>query len=134
MSNTISFSVELTTIDCGQCGATYAISEKYRVHKYQESGFWHCPYCQCSWGYSEGQNTKLKNQIAQLQTTVEHKEAAIVNLRQQRDAVERSKIALKAAHTRQCNRVKNGVCPCCNRTFQNLAAHMATKHSDYAKP
>jgi rubrerythrin len=28
----------------------------------------------------------------------------------------------------QSERVKNGVCPCCNRTFQNLMAHMKTKH------
>jgi hypothetical protein len=27
--------------------------------------------------------------------------------------------------------VANGVCPCCNRTFQNLARHMAGKHPDY---
>lgn len=26
-------------------------------------------------------------------------------------------------------RVSGGVCPCCNRTFKNLAAHMKTKHS-----
>lgn len=25
-------------------------------------------------------------------------------------------------------RVQAGVCTCCNRTFQNLARHMATKH------
>lgn len=28
-------------------------------------------------------------------------------------------------------RIKNGVCPCCNRTFANLHDHMATKHPDY---
>lgn len=30
-------------------------------------------------------------------------------------------------------RVANGVCPCCNRTFQNLHRHMNTKHPDYKK-
>lgn len=32
---------------------------------------------------------------------------------------------------RQARRVKHGVCPCCHRTFKQLAAHMAAKHPDY---
>jgi hypothetical protein len=39
----------------------------------------------------------------------------------------------KAAKTRIKNRIKHGVCPCCTRTFANLAAHMKNKHPDYVK-
>lgn len=42
-----------------------------------------------------------------------------------------SKIALKGVVTRTKNRVKNGVCPCCNRSFVNLAQHMAGQHPNY---
>jgi hypothetical protein len=28
-------------------------------------------------------------------------------------------------------RVSAGVCPCCTRTFQNLAQHMANQHPDF---
>lgn len=28
-------------------------------------------------------------------------------------------------------RVGNGVCPCCNRSFTNLRRHMGTKHPEY---
>jgi hypothetical protein len=28
--------------------------------------------------------------------------------------------------------VANGVCVCCNRSFKNLAAHMQTKHPEFA--
>lgn len=28
-------------------------------------------------------------------------------------------------------RVGNGVCPCCNRTFENLSRHMSCKHPEY---
>ena len=30
-------------------------------------------------------------------------------------------------------RVAHGVCPCCNRTFKQLARHMKTKHPDYVE-
>lgn len=39
--------------------------------------------------------------------------------------------ALKGVITRTKNRVKNGVCPCCKRSFSNLKDHMSTKHPKY---
>jgi len=42
-----------------------------------------------------------------------------------------SKAAYKGVATRTRNRIKNGVCPCCNRTFSNLAAHMANLHPKF---
>lgn len=46
---------------------------------------------------------------------------------------ERSKAALKGVITRTRNRIGKGVCPCCNRYFKNVDAHMKTKHPDYPK-
>ena len=37
----------------------------------------------------------------------------------------------KAAKTRLKNRVASGVCPCCNRTFKQLAAHMSRQHPEF---
>ncbi len=42
--------------------------------------------------------------------------------------------ALKGVVTRTKNRVKNGLCPCCNRTFTNLAKHMPGQHPEYGAP
>lgn len=41
--------------------------------------------------------------------------------------------SLKGAKTRILNRVKNGVCPCCNRSFSNLKRHMDSKHPDHSE-
>lgn len=40
--------------------------------------------------------------------------------------------AEKAAKTRLKNRVAAGVCPCCNRTFKQLARHMKSQHPDFS--
>ncbi len=37
----------------------------------------------------------------------------------------------KGHATRMTKRVKAGTCPCCNRTFKQLAAHMANKHPTF---
>jgi len=51
--------------------------------------------------------------------------------RAKREAAERQVIAAKGQITKIKNRVGNGVCPCCNRTFVNLQRHMGTKHPDF---
>lgn len=48
-------------------------------------------------------------------------------------AEERSHVATRGHLTRTKKRVAAGVCPCCHRTFQQLARHMANKHPDYTK-
>lgn len=42
--------------------------------------------------------------------------------------------AARGQVTRIKNRVGNGVCPCCNRSFGNLHRHMQTKHPGWKKP
>lgn len=39
--------------------------------------------------------------------------------------------ATKGALTKTKRRVANGVCPCCHRTFVNVARHMRSQHPDY---
>lgn len=51
---------------------------------------------------------------------------------QLRDA-ENQRRAQKAAKTRLKNRIANGVCPCCHRTFVNLLRHMSKKHPGYTE-
>lgn len=46
---------------------------------------------------------------------------------------ERSHSATRGHLTRTKQRIGHGVCPCCRRTFQNIARHMQTKHPDYEK-
>lgn len=130
--NTITLTVQLTEITCGKCGGVYALTERYRVNQYENGGSWTCPYCQTWWGYTNNsENANLKQQVAQLQSAIEHKEALVSTLRKEKAGIERSRSAVRAAHTRTCNRVKNGVCPCCNRTFQNLMRHMHMEHPEY---
>ena len=118
--------VKLTTIDCGSCGGTYAINERYRAQKYEEGGCWNCPYCQTSWGFAGSEIYKLKEKLRH-----EAKRREWVE-RDLKDTENRLR-AQKAAKTRLKNRIAAGVCPCCNRSFVNLARHMNTKHPDYAK-
>lgn len=118
---TITEQITLAVINCGECGGTYAINERYRRQKEELSGTWTCPYCRCGWGYCEGKIAKLQKELSA---------AKCETLRQQqlRESAERERAIAQAEIARQKKRSSAGVCSCCNRSFANLRRHMATKH------
>jgi len=128
----INFNVTLTEINCGECGGTYAINERYRQQQYEKGGSWTCPYCKTGWGYSENnENSRLKAEKEKLERrlTLEKNRREVAEGEAQRQShLARGQ---KAAKTRLKNRIKNGVCPCCNRTFQNLAQHIKGQHPEF---
>lgn len=124
MTTTFTESVTLTTIDCGECGGTYAINERYRRQRAETGGLWNCPYCKVGWGYCESALNKSKKELErtikdleQTQFQLRASKCELLNEQANREKVEK-----------KLTRVKKGMCPCCNRFFTNLSRHMATKH------
>jgi 50S ribosomal subunit-associated GTPase HflX len=119
---------DLTELQCGKCGVWHAIPTAMYVTCRDEGGFWHCPN-----GHSRGWGTGtihaerdwLKQKVAQLDDEVADLLRARNNAQREREAAEKKLIASK-------RRAMAGVCPCCNRTFSNVARHVKTKHPDVA--
>lgn len=114
--------ITFTKIDCGRCGASYAINEKYRAERKEKGGYWHCPYCQCSWGYGDSTNAQLQRALEEKQRLLTAAKCETLRERQLKEDLERKQ-----------RRVARGVCPCCNRSFENLQRHMKTKHKELLK-
>lgn len=95
----------------------------------EEGGFYHCPNGH-KWGWSEGRKKRdeLRLERDRLRQSVAQWQDDSRRERERAEAAERSARAYKGAATRMKNRVKAGVCPCCSRTFQNIARHMASQH------
>ena len=128
----ISVDVELCTVNCGCCGGTYAINERYRQTAYAKGDSWTCPYCKTGWGYGkDNENARLKKQVEELSA---RNQRSLERANSAEHANRELSKQLKGTKTRMRNlktRVHNGVCPCCSRTFTNLQRHMATKHPEY---
>lgn len=117
---TFNETITLTKIDCGECGGTYAINEARRQKCAQDGSSWTCPYCRVYWGYSNNnENARLKQQLEQKERELRSAKCDIINERLAKEQADR-----------KLKRVNRGVCPCCNRSFQNLARHMSTKHPE----
>lgn len=130
--STVTVQVPLTVVQCGPCGGVYAINNDYHREKLEKGGYWTCPYCKCGWGFGESEVTRLRNQLAKEKHNVEQARARADDMRQQRDAMDMRRRAMKGQVTKIRNRVGKGVCPCCNRTFTNLQRHMTNQHPEWA--
>lgn len=88
----------------------------------------------CSFGHSahfaqgDTDEQKLRRERDRLTQRLAEKDDEIARQRSLRETTERQLSATKGVVTRIKNRVGAGVCPCCTRTFGNLASHMMTKH------
>ena len=127
----IDVTVELTEFVCGECGGVYAISERFRK-QCQDKGNrgWRCPYpdCNTTWGYYG------KTEAEKLQDQLDCERQQRERISDQLKQTTRSLNAQRGATTRarnQLNRTKAGICPCCNRTFKQLAAHMKSQHPNW---
>jgi hypothetical protein len=83
------------------------------------------------WVVKESEAEKLKKQLATEKRLRGYSEASLTSTRDQLQATERSLRGHKAAKTRIKNRIAAGQCPCCRRSFQNVARHMAGQHPDF---
>ena len=114
--------VQLTEMECGKCGVAFAIPESMRSEKERDGGNWFCPN-----GHSRVYRETVTEKLAKERA----RSARLVAERDQLDASLRATRGVVTRKTNELKRVKAGVCPCCNRSFQNLHRHMETKHPDF---
>lgn len=111
--------LRIKTTNCCNCGCVIGMQEEHydeRVNDHRN--FW-CPNGHQQHFTSETEAEKnarlLREEQARHRRTLE---------RENEERVKREKLE------RKLRRVDRGVCPECNRTFQNLARHMACKHAE----
>jgi DNA-binding XRE family transcriptional regulator len=114
--------VTLKTIHCCNCAMVFAMDGDFYDRRLKDRGTWYCPAGHPQHFTGETEAQRLQRELEHKQRQLEMEEAHSARLKTERDQVAR-------AHHRMRQRVFNGVCPCCNRTFQNLMAHMKTEHA-----
>ena len=130
MRDTLTYTDTLSILECGSCHISFAIPrDMLRARKEDGRDFW-CPNGH-QIRYSETDNQKLKRKAEREERWRLEAEAQLTHERDQREAAERSAAAYKGRVTRLKNRAAAGVCPCCNRSFENLRRHMNTRHPDF---
>lgn len=116
-------------VSCYTCGVRFGIgSELYRRVVTNADGSVYCPACGKSTCWRESVSQK---QIRELERKLAWEAAEVGRQKSARDEAEASLHATKGVVTRLKRRASSGTCPCCNRTFKQLAAHMKIKHPNF---
>lgn len=118
--------VRLEVHQCGNCGVVWGIDEAYLNERRNDHKGWVCPN-----GHSFVFNGPSEEE--QLRRQLDNERARSARLAHQRDQIEASRRATRGVVTKLKKRAAAGVCPCCTRTFQQLARHMESQHPDYVK-
>lgn len=120
-------SLKVESCTCANCGILFAFPEHTMDSLRSSHKTFYCPHGHPNVfrGATEAERLReeLKRKEQELANTVERKLMAENDLA----TAKRSNVRMKAKLTR----VKNGVCPCCNRSFENLHRHMESKHPEF---
>lgn len=121
--------VDLTETDCITCGVRYALPTAMYRHQQEKGGFHHCPN-----GHSQGWS-KEESEIARLRRERDLAKQQIARAedeaREAREQAARDVAKAKAETKRLKKRTAAGTCPCCQRTFSNMAEHMKHQHPEF---
>lgn len=126
-SYTLDVGLELELHECGRCGVLFGMGIGFVRARRADHGTWHCPNGH-SWAFtSESEEETLRRQ----RNEARDRAARERSLRDQTEASLRATKGVVTKQRKKLDRMKHGVCPCCNRHFENVEAHMATEHPDF---
>lgn len=115
--------IEIVHVHCNGCGVDYGLERGYLNDHEETRATFHCPNG-CRRAFTQSTADLLRKRLAR-------EEAQHDQTRADRDHKEAQRRAEKAAKTKLKKRVAAGVCPCCKRSFENLARHMKGQHPEY---
>lgn len=118
---------DLRVMTCPMCGITYAIPARLQDQAYERGGGriqWFCPNGHQLGYHGESEADRQRKRAERASECAQAE-------RDLREHTEQRLRAQKGATTKAKKRHAAALCPCCNRTFQQLARHMATQHPDY---
>lgn len=122
-------------IHCWKCKTEYHLPpELDKAARASEKILFWCPYGHSAYfptGQTDEDRLRRRAEIAEQR--VAQKDDDITRLRESEQSAWRKVSAHKGQVTKLKKRASVGVCPCCNRTFKQLAAHMKNKHPQFAR-
>src|SRR5579859_292105 len=115
--------VEFFQEECCSCHMVFLMTADFQKAMKATGATFYCPA-----GHNQ-HYTKTDLQV--LRERLERSEREAAQLREAKSGAERARDRAEKSIKRLRKRSAAGVCPCCNRTFEQLANHMKQKHSQF---
>ena len=134
MSVLVDLSVHLTAIECGSCAMSFAVPAAFYRNCRDEGQSFRCPNPRCLWptqSYKKTTNAALQEQLDSAKRRAAFEIKSRIGAQRREEHQRRRASTYKGHLTRTKKRISAGLCPRCDRTFENLSHHMHTTHPDY---
>lgn len=117
--------ITMITETCIDCGVVFAMTAEFKQTRLENhSKRFYCPNGHHMVYSGKTEAEKLRDLLAAAK-------AQAVHATDQAYAAAVEVESLRTTLLRDRHRFANGVCPCCNRSFENVRRHMENKHPDY---
>lgn len=137
MRNTIITTDVIVIEKCCTCGIPFGVTETYQARRRDDKQRYYCPSGHGQ-SYSQSRADRLESELAkeraksdQLKAESDFHRSSNQRTFESLQTAQRSLVATKGVVTRIKNRLMNGTCPCCNRSFDDLRQHIANKHPNF---
>lgn len=117
----------LNAYDCAECGVVFAVTAEFDQRRRASGNAFYCPNGH-TLVYSGRTLPTVEVELKEAKARQRQAELTAQFEREQAESALRSLAATKGVVTRLKRRAANGTCPCCHRTFAQLARHMQAKH------
>jgi hypothetical protein len=124
---------EMKTEKCINCGVPFGLPDYFRNELLRSHHTFYCPNGHGQIYSGENKEEQLARELAESYKRLEFSRNEARSLKNQRDEMEAKLKTATASTKRLKTRIKNGVCPCCKRTFKQLARHIENKHPNYSE-
>ncbi|WP_032375983.1 hypothetical protein [Rhodococcoides fascians] len=120
----LNFTDRLVIEVCCACGINFAMGETYQRRRMEDHRSFYCPsgHAQSYRGKSEAEKLRERNERLAQQLASREEDLRAERVRHS---------STKGQLTKSKKRAAAGVCPCCNRTFQNVSRHVAGQHPEF---
>lgn len=112
---------------CCNCGVRFGIDQEHNAELLRTRKFFFCPNGHEQYYAGESDKSRAERLARDLQAARDRE----ATLRAQNQKHWRLQRAAEGKARALKKRIGAGVCPCCTRSFENLARHMQTKHPAY---
>lgn len=128
---TLAFTGTLETTVCCTCGMTYGVPEGFRERRKRDHETFYCPAGHPNYFPQKSDLQLAREERDRARAEAEQQKAEAERQARRAVSAEQSRRVTKGHLTRIRRRVAAGCCPWCNRTFQNLADHVKSKHHQH---
>jgi hypothetical protein len=106
-------------------------TKRFNSERRKDHQRFYCPSGHNNYYPQQSDEEKLKEELAGMQRLKDHYRSEAERERQNRERAQRRASALKGQVTKANNKLKKGICPCCDEQFPDLEKHIKSQHPEF---